>query len=51
MVAFHKEYKEYVTCTVCGFKKYCKPNGQHFICYACANGNFAKVKWNHNATK
>ena len=47
MVAFHKEYNEYVTCSICGLKKYCKPKGQHYICYACEHGNIAKVKWNH----
>ena len=46
MTSCHPEYSEYATCFICGMKKYCKPDGKNYICYACSNGNFAKVKWN-----
>jgi len=45
MTYFHKEYNEYMTCTICGLKKYCKPDGNKYICFACAHGNFAKTSW------
>lgn len=48
MTAFHPEYGEYVTCSKCGLKKYCKYNGKITICYACDHGNFPKFK-NTNA--
>lgn len=44
MVAFHKEYSEYATCSRCGMKKNCKLEGRHFICYSCDNGNFNGLK-------
>lgn len=45
MTYFHKEYNEYMTCAICGHKKYCKQESKHYICYACAHGNFAKTIW------
>jgi len=43
MANFHKEFSDYVTCTICGMKKYCKQEDKRFVCFACANGNFAKT--------
>ncbi len=44
MTSFHPEYNEYATCTVCGMKKYCRPDEKCFVCYACDHGNFARTK-------
>ena len=47
MALFHKEFNEYTHCSTCHYLKYCKTENKKSICYACANGNFAKTKWNH----
>ena len=28
-------YNEYATCSLCGFKKYCRLTARQFICKAC----------------
>lgn len=30
-----REYPEYVTCSRCGYKKYCKLEGHKWVCKAC----------------
>ena len=40
MVAFHKDFAEYATCSRCGLKKLCGKVGRHMVCYSCANNNF-----------
>lgn len=48
MVAFHKDFSEYATCTVCGLHKYCRRDGRRMLCYSCDQKNYNGLrKVNH----
>lgn len=36
------QYPEYATCTLCGYKKYCRQVNHRWYCYACDHNNIVK---------
>lgn len=47
MVAFHKDFSEYATCSRCGLKKLCGKVGRHMVCWSCSQKNFNGLR-NYN---
>ncbi len=44
---FKREYPDYVTCSWCGHKKYCKLEGHKWVCKACDTTHPAGVDREH----